>query len=501
MSLPAILTASAALENANLAALGIKHAFDTPPETLTDLPVAVRFAEGTPQMHGSRMMGRYNLYNFKIEVHWPRGVLWEGIEQCFGTVEAYQDLYAANLNIGATCDVSGFREPAVEGPVYLRYGTPAVETIGFIFYMWAKEILDDLWVDLGGAPPPAPPEMAYLLETGQTTCYAIRDDGDVQAGVDKAYTVNALAGNTDIEVAHYAANTISFTAPNTIADAAGGLAGWAVNDRMVIKGSANNDGEVTVTGIGGAPNNLTITAAVNELAGAMISLYKVAAHSNNVVTDDNTGLMWSRYTTSGERVGPTSNGRLNWYDVATRFSIYAGANTVSVIMPGNILRITGGAALTQFHEGDCIQAAGFANAVNNLPFMYVESATPNGPDLDIVVDPGNQVLIAEGAVGDTIYLNCQSIYNYTAGARTAGQSGFTDWRNPDDFELAALRNMEAPSGSPDAAAFPVWGAWVWSSTTTPDDATEAIECEYGDGTMLDRVKTITYLAALVRLGT
>ena len=148
MSLPAILTASAALENANLAALGITHAFDTPPEVLTDLPVSLRFAESTPQLHGSRLMGRYNIYDFKIEVHWPRGVLPEGIQQCYDTMEAYQDLYSANLSIGGTCDVSGFREPAVEGPVYLRYGTAAVETIGFIFHLWAKEILDDITVAL-----------------------------------------------------------------------------------------------------------------------------------------------------------------------------------------------------------------------------------------------------------------------------------------------------------------------------------------------------------------
>ena len=150
MSLPAILTASAALENANLAALGITYAFDTPPETLNGsrLPVSVRFAEATEQLHGSRLMGRYNLFNFKIEVHWPRGVLLEAVALCFPTIEAFQDLYTANLSINGTCDVSGFRSPAVEGPLRLRYMSDTVETIGFIFHMWAKEILDDITVDL-----------------------------------------------------------------------------------------------------------------------------------------------------------------------------------------------------------------------------------------------------------------------------------------------------------------------------------------------------------------
>ena len=148
MSLPAILTASAALENANKVALGINHAFDTPPENLADLPVAVRFSEGAPQLEASRLMGRYNLFHFKIEVHLARGVLLESYATALAVIQAYQTLYAGNLSISATCDVSGFREPACEGPVRMRYGTGTIETIGVVMYMWAKEILDDIVVDL-----------------------------------------------------------------------------------------------------------------------------------------------------------------------------------------------------------------------------------------------------------------------------------------------------------------------------------------------------------------
>lgn len=341
-----------------------------------------------------------------------------------------------------------------------------------------------------------------LLETGQRTVYAVGDDGDHEAGEGKVYYVlaaGAYAGTSNIEVAHYAAATISFTAPNTIACAANGLVGWAVNDVMVIKGTANNDGVVTVTGIGGAPANLTISAAVNEAAGAYMSLYKRAAHSNNAVFDRRTGRMWSRYTSNGEAVGVLSNGTLNWYDVATRFTIYAAANTVSVIMPGNILRIIGGAALTQFHVGDLLMCAGFANAVNNLSMMYVVSVTVNGADLDVVIDPGNQVLIAEGAVGDTIYLNCRSIFNYAAGANLIGLGGYTDWRGPDDTELLTLRNMEVANALPDAAAFPGWPLdFIWSSTTAPSLVTGAMTVRYSVPDLSRVAKTTTYLTALIR---
>ena len=389
----------------------------------------------------------------------------------------------------------------------LRGATAAIPAsdpllIGRLYF--EDDLLERAWRDNGAgwdqvnAPAPYP---ALLLETGQTTCYVVGDDGDVQAGEAKGYTVTATPGNTDIEVAHYAAATISYTAPNTIADAANGLAGWAVNDRMVIKGSASNDGEVTVTGIGGAPANLTISAAVNEIAGAMISLYKVAAHSNNVVTDDNTGLMWSRATSTGEAVGAASNGTLTFYNVAWARAIYAGANTVSVIMPGNIFRITGGAALTQFHVGDLIQCTGLANPVNGLVFMYVVSVTPNGPDLDIVIDSGNQVLIAEGAVGDTIYLNCQSVYNYAAGARSASLSTYTDWRVPNIAELASLADGEAPTALPDAVSFPTWtGVYHWSSSTNVGAVNNANLLNYNTWAVNAVVKTGVYVTALVRLG-
>lgn len=150
MSLPAILTASAALENANLVALGINHAYDEPPEALDvhNLPVAVRYSEGGAQMSASRLLGRYNIYNFKIEVHFPRGVLQEAVALTLPCIRAYQDLYAGNLSISGTCDVCNFREPAFEGPVLLRYKEGHPVTIGIVFYMWAKEMLDDVTVNL-----------------------------------------------------------------------------------------------------------------------------------------------------------------------------------------------------------------------------------------------------------------------------------------------------------------------------------------------------------------
>jgi hypothetical protein len=345
-----------------------------------------------------------------------------------------------------------------------------------------------------------------LLATGQTTCYAIGDDGDFEAGDAKAYTVNALPGTSLIEVAHYAGNGISFVAPNTVNDAGAGLVTILAADTIVVKGSALNDGVYTVLAGGVAGTFTTVqNTIVNELAGAVVSLYKRAALSNNVVQDDRTGLMWARYTSNGLRVGPASTGNLYWYlGVAPGIStLYSVANTVSVIMPGNIYRIVGGAALTQFHAGDCIVAAGFANAVNNRPDMVVVSATPNGANLNIVVDPGNQVMVAEGAVGDAIYLVCRSAYNYVAGANPAGLGGYTNWRLPNNEELISLANYEVPTAVPDAVAFPGWPRYVHTSTTDPSNTAWTQPFDYTTGTIVqyNKVSVATQVsAALVRGG-
>jgi hypothetical protein len=344
-----------------------------------------------------------------------------------------------------------------------------------------------------------------LLATGQIGCFAIGDDGDFEAGDAKAYTVNALPGTTPIEVAHYANNGISFVAPNTVNDAGAGLVTILAADTIVIKGSALNDGVYTVLAGGVAGTFTTVqNTIVNSGAGPYVSLYKRAAHANIIVADNRTGLTWSQRTSNGERVGAASTGLLNWYDVATRFIIYNAANTISVIMPGNTFRITGGAALTQFHVGDCLHAVGFANAVNLLPFYRILSVTPNVGNLDIVVQPQqNDPMVAEGAVGDTLYLNCRSIYNYAAGANLAGLGGYTDWREPDDTELASLREMEAPTAVPDAIAFPGWPAVSFThSGTCPSSTVSSGYINFATGTFYNQTaKTSVCITALVRLGT
>ena len=340
------------------------------------------------------------------------------------------------------------------------------------------------------------------MQTGQTTAYHAGDGGDHETGLPPAYyvlTIGAYALTSNIEVAHYAAATISFAAPNQINDAANGLATILTGDTVVVKGSTGNDGVYTVAGGGVAAGFTTVEAIVNEGAGAYMSLYKQAAHSNNCVFDRRSGRYWSRYTSNAEKVGTLSDGTLNWYNVAMVFPLHGAGADLQMIAPAT-LRIVGGAGeVLRYHVGDLIDCAGFANAANNLPGYYVMSVTVNGADLDIVVDPVRNVLVNEAAAGArTIGLVTRSTFNYAAGANLIGLAGYTDWRNPNSFELMCIADEEAPTGFPDAAAFPGWPGGVYSSTTVPPLTTQAHYFSAADGRLLTSGKSLTQLCALVR---
>ena len=347
-----------------------------------------------------------------------------------------------------------------------------------------------------------------LLKTGQTTAYFIGDDGDKQKGITKAYVVNSAgsqSGNATVDSPHYAAATIAFaaTTPGTITDSANLLATVLTGDTIRIRGSALNDNagvEYNVSTGGVAGTIRTTEATVAELAGAYITICKRATHSNNTVKDLNTGLEWARYVQTG-KIGPASDGMLNWYNTATCFTLHP-ANADVGMVAGNILRIVGLDEASRFFPGAVLVCSGFANAVNKLPGLIVKSVSFTGGNTDIVVDPGNQVLIAEATGNFGISIVCQNIYAYCAAANAALLGGYGDWRIPNRTELGGLLGGEVPNAVPDAAAFPGWPTYpaTWSSTTRPDTVSAAIAARFDTGSMSYIDKTIAYFVALVRGG-
>jgi len=347
-----------------------------------------------------------------------------------------------------------------------------------------------------------------LLKTGQITAYLIGDDGDKQKGITKAYVVNSAgsqSGNATVDSPHYAAATIAFaaTTPGTITDSANLLATVLTGDKIRIRGSALNDNagvEYNVSTGGVAGTIRTTEATVAGLAGAYITILKRATHSNNTVKDLNTGLEWARYVQTG-KIGPASDGKLNWYD-ATRCYTLHPANADVGMVAGNILRIVGLDEASRFFAGAVLVCSGFANAVNNLPGLVVKSVSFTGGNTDIVVDPGNQVLIAEATGNFGISIVCRSIYSYCAAANVALLGGYGDWRVANRFELESLINIELISAQPDIIAFPSgWTASFWTSSTVKEDTTYAWSMSVGwGGDTQSRIKTNNYCIALVRGG-
>lgn len=349
-----------------------------------------------------------------------------------------------------------------------------------------------------------------LVQTEQTTAYHVGDDGDLEPGLPQSFTVlttGQFAGTTNIDVAHYAAATLTFAAADdSITDAAAGLVTFLDGDTIRVRGSTDNDGVYTVSvGTGGVAGHFHVDEPLaDEAAGAYVTICKRSSPSNNAVIDNNTGLMWKRAHTgtvgSVEKVGPTSNGLLNWYDTAACFTIHPAGADLQMMTTG--IKIVGGAAeLARYYVGMVIDPSGFANAVNNLPGYRVTSVAVNGADLDILLWTGKNTLIVEAAAGARdIRVVCRSIFAYAAAANAAGFGGYSDWRIPTSIDLVSLFDMEQPTSYPDAVAFPNWqNGNLWTSTTRPSLTTNAMMIAFPAGDLGRLLKTdLTPFCEIVR---
>jgi len=147
MSMDNILTQQAAIEQAARATLGIAHAYDEAPDELRYWPCSVRYLR-TGDLEYSKALGGKSIHHWIVEVHFERarpGGLAECDKRARVMIERFRDLYAANLSLNGSCDVSGFDKPSWE---YGRLEWTGTDTIGFRMYVWAKEMLDGLTVEL-----------------------------------------------------------------------------------------------------------------------------------------------------------------------------------------------------------------------------------------------------------------------------------------------------------------------------------------------------------------
>ena len=352
------------------------------------------------------------------------------------------------------------------------------------------------------------PSILGKINILQTTKFAAGDSGDYRHGIAPAYnilTTGQYSGTVNLDVAAYAAPTISFdAATKEIRDSANGMAQFKTGDTIVIFGSVNNNAVLTVATGNDATKAIVTEAIIDEAAGAYVTILKRAAHSNNAVADLNTQLMWARYTSKGEKLGVASGGKLTWYAAATSYTLHPAAADLSIDAPTQILKIAGGAAeIVRYRVGTHIVLSGFSNAANNLAGGFrVDAVTVNGADLDIALWPGyRNTLVTEAAGGSRdIKLVTNSIFAYAAAANAAALGGYTDWKVPDDIDLVTIRDMEQPTAVPNSAAFPSWATddYIWSATTYPYNTGNAMVVHFYFGNMSNDIKTASYYAVLLR---
>jgi hypothetical protein len=232
-----------------------------------------------------------------------------------------------------------------------------------------------------------------LMHGSQYLIYNTGDDGDSQYNAPQTYTVISNAGTSNIDVAAYAGNTISFnTGTKRISDSANGMGVFTTGDTIRVIGSVSNDGVYTVSTGGQAGYVVTTENLVlTEGASPYIILCKRATPSNNCVKENNSNRTWRRAATNGEKIGTLgSTGLLVWYDSTKCYTIHPAAADLAMNATTKTLTIVGGASeANKYYNGQVLEFSGFAVANNNRTGGYpVVSVTVNSGNLDIVLWTG-----------------------------------------------------------------------------------------------------------------
>jgi hypothetical protein len=225
---------------------------------------------------------------------------------------------------------------------------------------------------------------ALVLATGQVTQYSSElDDGYYEKGIVKSYTIlttGAQSGNRTITLDHYVGTAVSFSG-SSVVGVGTSLFKATGGETVVITGagSAGNNGTFTTgTAVAGS---ITFTGAViTEAAGATVTLAKqeVITNGNNVVIDNNTGLMWARYQST--KMGISGDGKMPWADVVYDIFAFCAAANIAVLGGYTDWRVANIFEINSLVDYEATSAFPNSTAFPSFPGTNVGCSTtvPNG---------------------------------------------------------------------------------------------------------------------------
>jgi len=367
------------------------------------------------------------------------------------------------------------------------------------------------------------------MATGQLTQYSSKlDDGYYKKGLAKRYeilTASQYSGTVNINLAHYAAATISFSQGTKQIETATIVA--------TITTAGNATITVTAVGMANTPKAISVAVALEDTAELVAgkartalaadadvnAFFDVSGATDKVVltakvkaANDTTMNIASADGTSVGITAATTSANTLAGDVIQK--ILDSANGLAIFKTNDIIVVSGSAS----NNGVYTVATGNVAAeivttealVDEAAGASVSIAKREAHSNNCVLDQNTGLMwsrykadkMGGASDGNLPWVDATKLYDiftYCAAANAAALGGYTDWRIPNDVELVNLLDTEAPNALPDAAAFPSWpSGYVWSATTLPADTSHAMFIYSHYGYIGHDTKVSSYFVAPVR---
>lgn len=217
---------------------------------------------------------------------------------------------------------------------------------------------------------------------------------------------------------------------------------------------------------------------------------KTDQHTNNVVVDKRTGLMWSR-AVSGT-VGSGSNGKLFWDDrvITLNYTGLAGGN-----FAGN--------DIVTSSPGGYVGIIRYCDPDTTRVFIFNTDGTYTQWDGETSFSCGGVSANVASATEEGV----EDIWGFLNEANAAQLAGHSDWRIPSIHELSSLLDISGSDSYPDTTIFNSFSGWIYSSCTRNTDPTStttlltafALDCSDGSVSFTGTKKPVhEHFALLVR---